>query len=73
MHQVKEYIDRDLILTKVLKKGTYKKIVEKLTKKYPIKIAEDKKGYYLLEICSDRHQEDEMLKEFKNGQAVVLE
>ena len=61
----REYIDRDLILTKVLKKGNYKKIIEGLTKHYPVKIAEDKKGYYLLEICSDRHQEDEILKELK--------
>ena len=61
----REYIDRDLILTKVAKRGDCKKIVEKLTKHYPVKIAEEKSGYYLLEICSDRHQEDEILKELK--------
>ncbi len=61
----REYIDRDLILTKVLKKGDYKKTIEGLMKNYPVKIVEDKKGYCLLEICSDRHQEDEILKELK--------
>ena len=68
----REYIDRDLILTKVLKKGEYKKIIEKLIKRYPVKIAEETKAYYLLEICSGRHQEEEILKELKNLQIKEL-
>lgn len=61
----KDYIDRDLILMKVSKEGKHKKTIEDLTKKYPVKIVEETKGYYLLEICSDRHQEEEILKELK--------
>jgi len=60
------YVDRDLILAKVLKNGENKKTIEKLVKKFPIKIAEETKKVFLLEICSDRHQEDEILKELKN-------
>ena len=60
------YVDRDLILAKVLKNGENKKTIEKLVKKFPIKIAEETKEVFLLEICSNRHQEDEILKELKN-------
>ena len=59
----KEYIDRDLILTKVAKRKNSKSIVDKLTKKFAVKVVDEAKGYYLLEICSDRHQEEEILKE----------
>ena len=61
----KDYIDRDLILMKVSKTGKHKKIIESLTKKYPVNIVEQTKGYYILEICSDRHQEESILKELK--------
>ena len=61
----REYIDRDLMLVKVERKGDYKKTIEKLVKKYPIKLIEETKQYCLLEICSDRHQEEEILKTLK--------
>ncbi|HIE36121.1 MAG TPA: acetolactate synthase small subunit [Candidatus Omnitrophica bacterium] len=61
----RDYIDRDLILAKVYKKEENKKIFSKLTKNYPVKIIEEKSDYYLLEICADRHQEEEILKELK--------
>ena len=61
----REYIERDLILAKVVKKGTHKKAIEKLVKKYPVKLVEETKQYCLVEICSDRHQEDEILKALK--------
>ena len=61
----REYIDRDLLLLRVSKKKDSKKIIEKLTKNYPVKIIGEDKDNYLLEICSDRYQEAEILKELK--------
>jgi acetolactate synthase-1/3 small subunit len=61
----RDYIDRDLILAKVYKKEENKEIFSKLTKNYPVKIIEEKGDYYLLEVCADRHQEEEILKELK--------
>lgn len=62
----REYIDRDLILIKVLKGGGNKTVIKKLVKKFPVKIIGETKEDFLLEICSDRHQEDEILKELKS-------
>ncbi len=62
----REYIDRDLILIKILKNGGSKKVVERLVKKFPVKVIDETKGDFLLEICSDHHQEDEILKELKS-------
>ena len=62
----RNYVDRDLILTKIIKNDQNKKIIEKLVKKFPIKIIEETKEDFLLEICSDRHQEDEILKQLKS-------
>lgn len=62
----REYIDRDLILIKVLKGGGNKTIIKKLVKKFPVKIIGETKEDFLLEICSDHHQEDEILKELKS-------
>lgn len=61
----KDYIDRDLILVKVSKKEESKKSIDKLIKAYAVKIIEEKEEYYLLEVCTDRHKEDEILKELK--------
>ena len=61
----REYIDRDLILARVCKSEEKKKPIEKLVKKFPVKIIGETKEDYLLEICSDRYQEDEILKELK--------
>ena len=61
----KEYVDRDLILAKVTKVKGKEKVIEKLIKNYPVKLVEEGEGSYLIEICSDRKQEDEILKELK--------
>ncbi|NQT28087.1 MAG: acetolactate synthase small subunit [Candidatus Omnitrophica bacterium] len=61
-----EYIDRDLILIKILNNNLNKKVIEKLVKKFPVKIIGATKEDFLLEICPDRHQEDEILKELKS-------
>jgi len=59
----RDFIDRDLILLKVARAKNSSSIIEKLVKRYPVKIIERKKHCYLLEICSDRFQEEEILKE----------
>ena len=61
-----EYIDRDLILVRVAKEKDNKKIIEKLVKEHSIKLVEENKESFILEICSDRHGEEEILKELKN-------
>lgn len=61
----REYIDRDLILVKAAKKKEVKKSIEKLVREYPVRIIEENQKAYFLEICSDRHQEDQILKELK--------
>lgn len=60
-----EHMERDLILIKVFKKKEEAQILEKLTKNYPLKIIEEKNEYYLLEICADHYQEEEILKKLK--------
>jgi len=62
----REYVDRNLILIKIFKNGGSKKVIEKLVKKFPVKVIDETKKDFLLEICSDRHQEDEILKELKS-------
>ena len=61
----REYIDRDLILAKIAYKKESEKIIEKLVKKFPIKVVNKSKENYLLEICSDHSQEEDILKELK--------
>lgn len=59
----KDFIDRDLMLVKVEKGKDSERVIEKLSAKFPVKVVEQKKQYYILEICSDRFQEEEILKE----------
>jgi len=61
----REYIDRDLILAKVMKKNESKQIIEKLVKKFPIRIVNESEENYFLEICSEHSQEEDILKELK--------
>ncbi len=61
----RDYIDRDLILTKVFKKKGKEKVIDKLVKEYSVKVIEEADEYFLLEICSGRRQEDEILKELE--------
>jgi acetolactate synthase-1/3 small subunit len=61
----KDYIDRDLILAKVAKTQDAKKSLELLAKKYSLKIIEDAAQYAIIEICTERHHEEDILKELK--------
>ena len=61
----RDYIERDLILAKVTKKKGKDSLMSKLVKDCPVKILEESDNYYLLEICSDRKQEEEILKVLK--------
>ncbi|MBU0693111.1 MAG: acetolactate synthase small subunit [Candidatus Omnitrophica bacterium] len=60
----REYIDRDLILVKVIKKKEAA-VFEKLIKDYPVKIIESFGDCCIVEICADYSQEEEILKELK--------
>lgn len=62
----RDYVDRDLILIKILNNDGNKKAIEKLVKKFPVKIINKTEKDFLLEICSSRHQEDEILKQLKS-------
>ncbi|UCC95808.1 MAG: acetolactate synthase small subunit [Candidatus Omnitrophota bacterium] len=61
----KEYLERDLLLIKISKKQEELKNIEKLTKHYPVKVIEEKDRFFILEICADRNQEEEILKDLK--------
>ena len=50
---------------KVARKKSSEKTVERLVKKFPLRIVEKKSNYYLIEVCSGRHQEEEILRELK--------
>jgi acetolactate synthase-1/3 small subunit len=60
----KEYIERELLLVKTSKGDG--KIVEKLAKDYPLKITEDKKDYYIMEVCACTKDVDEILEKLKD-------
>lgn len=59
----KDYIDRELVLVKVTNKG--KATLDKLQKKYPIKVIEQKKDYSILEICTDSNSLEEILRDLR--------
>lgn len=61
----REYIDRELFLSKVSKTEDSKNVIGKLTKKYNAKIIEENQDEYILEICADRYQVEDILKELK--------
>jgi acetolactate synthase-1/3 small subunit len=62
----KDYIGRDLILTKILKKTEAKRTIDKLVEQYSVKVIAETKEYFLLEICADRQQEEEILKKLQS-------
>lgn len=68
----KEYIDRELILAKVVKSPENKKIISSIIKEYGIKVVEEKKNYFILEICAERHQSEEILKKLKDKSVIEL-
>ena len=61
----KEYIDRELLLLKVLKKDGATKMIEKLTKQYSIQVLEERSTYFILQACTDTHAIEDILKEAK--------
>ena len=61
----RDYIDRELLLSKLGKGKTSKEIINKLTKKYNVRVIEESADYYILEICDQRQNVDEILKELK--------
>ncbi len=61
----KDYTDRELLLIRIAKKKRGKDSLDKLFKKYPVKIIGEDKNQYILEICAERHAVEEILKELK--------
>ena len=59
----KNYLDRELLLVKVIKKKNNKAAIGKIVKKYNLKIIEDSKNCYIIEVCIRRHETEEALKE----------
>lgn len=60
-----DYIDRELVLVKAGKKEGNQEIIDKLVTRTGVKIVEDSKEYYILELCADRYNIEETLKELK--------
>lgn len=60
----REHAERDLILVKVFKKDK-DEIISKLINNYPLRVIGEREEYFLLEICADRKQEEEILQELK--------
>jgi len=63
----REYVDRELALVKVVKKEGRKKILDKIFKLDYVKVLEEKEEYYILEICTDHNNLEEILKELKKA------
>ncbi|OQX80191.1 MAG: acetolactate synthase small subunit [Candidatus Omnitrophica bacterium 4484_70.1] len=63
----REYIDRELALVKVIKKEDRKKILDKISKLDYVKVLEEKEEYYILEICTEHNNLEEILKELKKA------
>ncbi|MBD3246885.1 MAG: acetolactate synthase small subunit [Candidatus Omnitrophica bacterium] len=61
----KEYLDRDLLLTKIAKKDGEEEALRELEQKYHVRILEQKEKYYLLEITTERHHEEDLLRTLK--------
>ncbi|MFH1504535.1 MAG: acetolactate synthase small subunit [Candidatus Omnitrophota bacterium] len=59
----KEYVDRELVLVKMAKKKVSKEVIGKIVKKYAAKLVEENQKCYILEVCTQRHDIEEMLKE----------
>ncbi len=61
----REYIDREIVLLKVSKKEDAKKVIENLVKRYPVKVLDENRDCFILEVCSDSHSLESILKEVK--------
>ncbi len=61
----KDCITRELVLCRVSKTKNSPAAIEKLTRKYNVKIAFEDKDSYIVEICEESHRTDEALQELK--------
>ncbi len=61
----KDYLDREVVLIKIAKTKGDQDIIKGLAKKYNLKIIEEVKNCYLIEICAQRQQIEEALKGLK--------
>lgn len=62
----KGYVDRELILLKISDKGDAKKILNKIINEYFVKIIDEKDNNFVVEICADHNQVDDILKKIKD-------
>ena len=61
----KEFVSRDLILAKVALSSGNQTMLDKFCQDYPVRVVEKTKKYWLLEICVDRHTEEDLLATLK--------
>ncbi|MBU1113417.1 MAG: acetolactate synthase small subunit [Candidatus Omnitrophica bacterium] len=61
----KDYLDRELILAKLLKQKSSKDLLDKLAKTYGLKLVEETKDYYIVELSSESKKIEEALKELE--------
>ena len=68
----REYLDRELFLVKIIKNDGIKSVIDKLVKECPGVIVEENNKYYILELCVDRHQVEDVVKELKSLEVAEL-
>lgn len=61
----KDYIDRELVLAKVVKAKGEKAAIDKLIKTHDLKLSAETSDYCIIEICAERHKIEEVLKALK--------
>ncbi|MFH1768493.1 MAG: acetolactate synthase small subunit [Candidatus Omnitrophota bacterium] len=61
----RDYVDRELVLLKVLKKEGARSALDKLSKSSPLKISEEKDTFFIVEICDTHDSVEDILKEMK--------
>ena len=58
----KDHIDRELLLIKVKKTKTSKTAIDKLVKKYLMKVISENKTSTAIEVCAERHEVEKVLE-----------
>ncbi len=61
----KDYIDRELILLKIYNKKPAKDMVEELVKNYPVEILDKNEEYFILQVCAEHNDLENIFKEIK--------
>ncbi|MBN2483858.1 MAG: acetolactate synthase small subunit [Candidatus Omnitrophica bacterium] len=59
----KEYVDRELMLMKIIRKPDTKSIIDGLAKNYPVRTVAENQETILIEICADHHSIDDILRQ----------